>query len=78
MLFCHNLIIKAHIFNINQSLKENLYFINICHIISFIFRVHACMDNENECGELEREVQTSVIQNKIGNLHFHRKKKATV
>lgn len=41
--------------NIEYTLKENLYYINI--VTFFIsFRVQACRDNENECGELELKV----------------------
>lgn len=37
---------------------------------SFFSKVHSCMDNKNECRQLERTSQTSLIHNKIGNTRF--------
>lgn len=42
------------------TLKENMYFINdqMYNIVTFFisFRVHPCMDNQNECGKHECKV----------------------
>lgn len=39
------------------------------NIVTFFIhsKVHPCMDNKNECRQLERTSQTSLIHNKIGN-----------
>lgn len=42
------------------------------NIVTFFIhsKVHPCMDNKNECRQLERTSQTSLIHNKIGNTRF--------